>query len=95
MVPIDALYVLHNNEDNNHLFFKCSYTKILWWDVCDKCDISRMTKGWDEWIQWATVTWHDKSFVNFSLNWVSQLQCIISGKNEMHGSLQVCLELRI
>jgi hypothetical protein len=50
MVPIDALYVLHNNEDNNHLFFECSYTKILWWDVCDKCDISRMTKGWDEWI---------------------------------------------
>jgi hypothetical protein len=25
-----------------------------------------MTKGWDEWIRWATVTWHGKSFVNFS-----------------------------
>jgi hypothetical protein len=25
-----------------------------------------MTKGGDEWIQRATVTWHGKSFVNFS-----------------------------
>jgi len=25
-----------------------------------------MTKGWEEWIRWATVTWHGKSFVNFS-----------------------------
>jgi hypothetical protein len=23
-------------------------------------------KGWDEWIRWATVTWHGKSFINFS-----------------------------
>jgi hypothetical protein len=57
---------LRNNEDHNHLFFECAYTKAIWWDVCDKCDIPRMTKGWDEWIRWATVTWHDKSFVNFS-----------------------------
>jgi hypothetical protein len=60
-----SLY-LRNNEDHNHLFFECSYTKAIWWDVCDRCDIPRMTKGWDEWIQWATVTWHDKSFINFS-----------------------------
>jgi hypothetical protein len=33
---------------------------------CDRCDIPRMTKGWEEWIRWATVTWHGKSFVNFS-----------------------------
>jgi len=25
-----------------------------------------MTKRWEEWIRWATVTWHGKSFVNFS-----------------------------
>jgi hypothetical protein len=25
-----------------------------------------MTKGWDEWIRWAIVTWHGKSFINFS-----------------------------
>ena len=25
-----------------------------------------MTKGWDEWIRWATVSWHGKSLVNFS-----------------------------
>jgi hypothetical protein len=25
-----------------------------------------MTKGWDEWIRWATVSWHGKSFINFS-----------------------------
>jgi len=25
-----------------------------------------MTKGWDEWIRWATVTWHGKCFANFS-----------------------------
>jgi len=31
----------------------------------------------------------------FLVNWVSQLQCIISGKNEMQGSLQECLELWI
>ena len=57
---------LRNNEDHNHLFFECSYTKALWWDVCDRCDIPRITKVWDEWILWATVTWHAKSFVNFS-----------------------------
>jgi hypothetical protein len=26
-----------------------------------------MMKGWEEWIRWATVTWHGKSFINFSL----------------------------
>jgi len=58
---------LRHNEDHNHLFFECSYTKAIWWDVCDRCDIPRMTKGWDEWIRWATtVSWHGKSFVNFS-----------------------------
>jgi len=31
----------------------------------------------------------------FIVNWVSKLQCIISGKNGMQGSLQECLELRI
>jgi len=51
--------------DYNHLFFECSYTKVIWWHVCDRCDIPRMTKGWEEWIRWATVTWHGKSFVNF------------------------------
>jgi len=56
---------LHNNEDHNHLFFECSYTAI-WWDVCDRCNTPRMTKGWDEWIRWATITWHGKSFINFS-----------------------------
>ena len=56
---------LHNNEDHNHLFFECSYTAI-WWDVCDRCNTPRMTKGWDEWIRWATFTWHGKSFINFS-----------------------------
>jgi hypothetical protein len=58
---------LRHNEDHNHFFFECSYTKAIWWDVCDRCDIPRMTKGWDEWIRWATtVSWHGKSFVNFS-----------------------------
>jgi len=57
---------LRNNEDHNHLFFECAYTKAIWWDVCDRYDILRMTKGWDEWIRWATVTWHGKSFVNLS-----------------------------
>ena len=57
-----------NNEDHNHLFFECSYTKAIWWDVCDRCDISRMTKGWDEWIRWTTVyhIWHGKNFINVS-----------------------------
>jgi hypothetical protein len=31
----------------------------------------------------------------FLVNWVSRLQCIISGKNEMQGYLQECLELQI
>jgi hypothetical protein len=31
----------------------------------------------------------------FLVNWVSQLQCIISGKNGMQGPLHECLELRI
>jgi len=36
---------LRNNEDHSHLFFECSYTKAIWWHVCDRCDIPRMTKG--------------------------------------------------
>jgi len=31
----------------------------------------------------------------FLVNWVSQLQCIMYGKNGMQGSLLECLELRI
>ena len=65
MVPINAHSVPATMKITT-LFFECSYTKAIWWDVCDRCDIPRMTKGWDEWIRWATVTWHGKSFVNFS-----------------------------
>ena len=64
--PNTCSLCLRNNEDHNHLFFEYTYTKAIWWDVCDICDILRMTKGWDEWIRWATVTWHGKSFINFS-----------------------------
>ena len=31
----------------------------------------------------------------FLVNWVSQLQCIVSGKNGTQGSLQMCLKLQI
>jgi len=86
---------LRNNEDHNHLFFECSSTKAIWWDVCNRCDIPRMTKGWDEWIRWATVTWHGKSFVNVSRKLSFVAKCIISSKNKMQGSLLECLELRI
>ena len=64
--PNRCSHCLRYNEDHNHLFFECSYTKAIWWDVCDRCDIPRMTKGWDEWVRWATGSWHGKSFVNFS-----------------------------
>jgi hypothetical protein len=44
------------------------------------------TKGWDERIRWATVTWHGKWVSSiFLVNWVSQLQCIMYGKNGMQG----------
>jgi hypothetical protein len=66
MVPIDAHSVFATMKIITHLFFECSSTKAIWWHVCDRCDIPRMTKGWEEWIRWATVMWHGKSFVNFS-----------------------------
>jgi len=50
-----SLY-LRNNEDHNHLFFECSYTNAICWNVCDIYDIPRMTKRWEELIRWATVT---------------------------------------
>ena len=42
-----------------------------------------MTKSLDEWIQWATVTWHGKSFVNFSrkLGFVATVYCIWQERN--------------
>jgi len=95
MVLIDAHSVSATMKDHNHLFFKCSYTKAIWWDVCDRCDIPIMTKGWDEWIRWATLTWHARVSSIFPINWVSQLQCIMYGKNGMQGFLLECLELRI
>ena len=36
---------LLNKEDHNHLFFECSYSKAIWWYVCDRCDIPRMRKN--------------------------------------------------
>jgi hypothetical protein len=31
----------------------------------------------------------------FLVNWVSQLRCIVFGKNGKQGSLEVCLEIQI
>ena len=74
---------LCNNEDHNHLFFECSFAKALWWNVCDRCDIPRMTKSLDEWIRLATVSWHGKSFVNFSrkLGFAATVYCIWQERN--------------
>ena len=74
---------LRNNEDHNHLFFECSFTKALWWNVCDRCNIPRMTKSLDEWIRLATVSWHGKSFVNFSrkLGFAATVYCIWQERN--------------
>ncbi|KAL3570877.1 hypothetical protein D5086_028126 [Populus alba] len=74
---------LRNNEDHNHLFFECSFAKALWWNVCDRCDIPRMTKSLDEWIRLATVSWHGKSFVNFSrkLGFAATVYCIWQERN--------------
>ncbi|KAL3582919.1 hypothetical protein D5086_017251 [Populus alba] len=49
----------------------------------------------------AKVAWDqmalgmEKVSSTFLVNWVSQLQCIVFGKNGMQGSLQMCLKLRI
>ena len=42
-----------------------------------------MTKRLDEWIRWATVTWHGKSFVNFSrkLGFADIVYCIWQERN--------------
>ena len=37
----------------------------------------------------------EKVSSTFLVNWVSQLQCIVSGKNRTQGSLQMCLKVRI
>jgi hypothetical protein len=66
MVPIGAHHVSATMKITTTCSLNAPILKALWWDVCDKCDIPRMTKGWDEWIQWAIVTWHGKSFINFS-----------------------------
>jgi hypothetical protein len=47
MVPIDA----HSVSAIMRITTTCSLNApILRWDVCDRCDIPRMKKGWDEWI---------------------------------------------
>ena len=63
--------------------FECSFAKALWWNVCDRCDIPRMKKSLDEWIRWATVTWHGKRFVNFSrkLGFAATVYCIWQERN--------------
>jgi hypothetical protein len=69
---------LFNNEDHNHLFFECSYSKVIWWDVCDICNIPRMRKSWDEWIRWVTITWNGKTFRNISrkLGFTATVYCV-------------------
>ena len=81
--PNRCSFCLRNNEDHNHLFFECSYTKVLWWNVYDRCDIPRMTRSLDKWIRWATITWHGKSFVNFSrkLGFAATVYCIWQEQN--------------
>ena len=42
-----------------------------------------MTKSLDEWIRWATIIWHGKSFVNFSrkLGFAPTVYCIWQERN--------------
>jgi hypothetical protein len=74
---------LLNNEDHNHLFFECSYSEVIWWDVCDRYDIPRMSKNWDEWIRWVIVTWNGKTFRNFSrkLGFTTTVYCVWQEQN--------------
>jgi len=65
------------------LFFECSYSKAIWWDVCDRCDIPRMRKSLDEWIRWGTVTWNGKTFRNVShkLGFAATMYCVWQERN--------------
>jgi hypothetical protein len=64
-VPIDAHFVSATMKITTTCSLNAPILKRSGGMCCDRCDIPRMTKGWDEWIRWATVTWHGKSFINF------------------------------
>jgi hypothetical protein len=65
------------------LFFAFSYSEAIWWDVCDRCDISRIRKNWDEWIRWVIVTWNGKTFRKFSrkLGFAATVYCVWQERN--------------
>ena len=69
MAQIIALFFFQNNENHNHLFFDCSHSEEIWWKVCDRCDIPRMRKSYDDWIKWATLIWKGITDVNLVITW--------------------------
>ncbi|XP_049364125.1 uncharacterized protein LOC125828845 [Solanum verrucosum] len=42
------------NEDHDHLFFKCSYAAEVWTSILKWKGINKNTKNWMEEIQWAS-----------------------------------------
>ncbi|KAL3598366.1 hypothetical protein D5086_006284 [Populus alba] len=71
------------DSDHNHLFFECSFAKALWWNVCDRCDIPRMTKAWMNGFDWPLSLGMEKVSSTFLVNWVfaATVYCIWQERN--------------
>ncbi|XP_022003120.1 uncharacterized protein LOC110900540 [Helianthus annuus] len=39
-------------ETIDHLFFECKYSKMVWYKVCERGDMSRVSEKWDDIMQW-------------------------------------------
>lgn len=51
----DCLLCHSHDENRNHLFFSCDFSKMVWQKVLVTCGFSRAARDWDYEFQW-TVT---------------------------------------
>ena len=58
------LYCISVDESHSHLFFECSYSSIVWYNIILACGIVWQPKPWHDLIDWASINWRRKSMQN-------------------------------
>ncbi|KAJ6365576.1 hypothetical protein OIU76_030369 [Salix suchowensis] len=49
------------DEDHNHLFFQCNYSKRVWESINEKADLHWPLMEWNHLVQWAASNIHRKN----------------------------------
>ena len=75
-------------ETRDHIFFECRYSKEVWEMILSNCGLNKMTRSWNEELQWVVRKIKGKQLINaiLSVAWRAFIYHVWRERNgRMHG----------